>query len=406
MDEVKAISVTDAKIISKEEAEAKGLYITIGTEVDDVYCKEVEKQVIHQDTIDKYAKELKVVYTPLHGTGNVLVRRVLKELGFENVYVVEEQEKPDGNFPTVPYPNPEAREAFELALKLAKEKDADLVLATDPDADRLGVYVKDTKSGEYMCLTGNMSGSLLAEYEISQTAAVKGLPADGKLVKTIVTTNLADMVARAYNVELEECLTGFKYIGQRILNYETTGVGTYLFGFEESYGCLIGTYARDKDAVVATMALCEAATYYKSLGKTLWDAMVDMYEKYGYWKDAITTITMEGLDGIAKIKSIMTALRNTEISEIAGYEVLKARDYSNDTIKDVKTGNVTPTGLPSSNVLYYDLSDDAWLCVRPSGTEPKIKFYYGVKGTSLSDADKKSEDFAKAVQEMIDRLEV
>lgn len=406
MDEVKAISVTDAKIISKEEAEAKGLYITIGTEVDDVYCKEVEKQVIHQDTIDKYAKELKVVYTPLHGTGNVLVRRVLKELGFENVYVVEEQEKPDGNFPTVPYPNPEAREAFELALKLAKEKDADLVLATDPDADRLGVYVKDTKSGEYMCLTGNMSGSLLAEYEISQTAAVKGLPADGKLVKTIVTTNLADMVARAYNVELEECLTGFKYIGQRILNYETTGVGTYLFGFEESYGCLIGTYARDKDAVVATMALCEAATYYKSQNKTLWDAMVDMYEKYGYWKDAITTITMEGLDGIAKIKSIMTALRNTEISEIAGYEVLKARDYSNDTIKDVKTGNVTPTGLPSSNVLYYDLSDDAWLCVRPSGTEPKIKFYYGVKGTSLSDADKKSEDFAKAVQEMIDRLEV
>ena len=406
MDEVKAISVTDAKIISKEEAEAKGLYITIGTEVDDVYCKEVEKQVIHQDTIDKYAKELKVVYTPLHGTGNVLVRRVLKELGFENVYVVEEQEKPDGNFPTVPYPNPEAREAFELALNLAKEKDADLVLATDPDADRLGVYVKDTKSGEYKCLTGNMSGSLLAEYEISQTAAVKGLPADGKLVKTIVTTNLADMVARAYNVELEECLTGFKYIGQRILNYETTGVGTYLFGFEESYGCLIGTYARDKDAVVATMALCEAATYYKSLGKTLWDAMVDMYEKYGYWKDAITTITMEGLDGIAKIRSIMTALRNTEISEIAGYEVLKARDYSNDTIKDVKTGNVTPTGLPSSNVLYYDLSDDAWLCVRPSGTEPKIKFYYGVKGTSLADADKKSEDFAKAVQEMIDKLDV
>ena len=406
MDEVKAISVTDAKIISKEEAEAKGLYITIGTEVDDVYCKEVEKQVIHQDTIDKYAKELKVVYTPLHGTGNVLVRRVLKELGFENVYVVEEQEKPDGNFPTVPYPNPEAREAFELALNLAKEKDADLVLATDPDADRLGVYVKDTKSGEYKCLTGNMSGSLLAEYEISQTAAVKGLPADGKLVKTIVTTNLADMVARAYNVELEECLTGFKYIGQRILNYETTGVGTYLFGFEESYGCLIGTYARDKDAVVATMALCEAATYYKSLGKTLWDAMVDMYEKYGYWKDAITTITMEGLDGIAKIKNIMTALRNTEISEIAGYEVLKARDYSNDTIKDVKTGNVTPTGLPSSNVLYYDLSDDAWLCVRPSGTEPKIKFYYGVKGTSLADADKKSEDFAKAVQEMIDKLDV
>lgn len=405
MDEVKAISVTDAKIISKEEAKAKGLYITIGTEVDDVYCKEVEKQVIHQDTIDKYAKELKIVYTPLHGTGNLPVRRVLNELGFENVYVVEEQEKPDGNFPTVPYPNPEAREAFDLALNLAKEKDADLVLATDPDADRLGVYVKDAKSGEYMCLTGNMSGSLLAEYEISQTAAVKGLPADGKLVKTIVTTNLADMVARAYNVELEECLTGFKYIGQRILNYETTGVGTYLFGFEESYGCLIGTYARDKDAVVATMALCEAATYYKSLGKTLWDAMVDMYEKYGYWKDAITTITMEGLDGIAKIKSIMTALRNTEISEIAGYEVLKVRDYSNDTIKDIKTGNVTPTGLPSSNVLYYDLSDDAWLCVRPSGTEPKIKFYYGIKGTSLSDADKKSEDFAKAVQEMIDKLE-
>ncbi len=404
MSEVKALRIDEAKTMDMEEAKAKGLYNVIGKEVDDAYIAELKKQIIHQDAIDEFGKDIKVVYSPLHGTGNIPARRILSEIGFPNVYVVPEQELPDGNFPTVDYPNPEAKEAFALALKLAEEKDADLVLATDPDADRLGVYVKDTKSGEYKCLTGNMSGSLLAEYEISETKATKGLPSDGRFIKTIVTTNLADQIAKAYGVELIECLTGFKWIGREILGFEKSGVGTYLFGFEESYGCLIGTHARDKDAIVATMALCEAAAFYKSKGKTLWDAMIDMYEKYGYISDAITTITMKGLDGVEKIKGVMTALRNTTLTEIGGYKVLAVRDYDKDTITDIATGAVRPTGLPKSNVLYYELSDDAWLCARPSGTEPKIKFYYGVKGESLSDAESKSKEFASKVQELIDSL--
>ena len=405
MAKVKATDIKAAKTMSVEDAKAAGLYTVIGKQVDDAYIAELKKVILHQDTIDKYGNEIKVVYSPLHGTGNIPARRILKEIGFENVYVVPEQELPDGNFPTVDYPNPEAKEAFALALKLAEEKDADLVLATDPDADRLGVYVKDTASGEYKCLTGNMSGSLLCEYELSQTKALKGIPADGKIVKTIVTTNMVDAMAAAYGVELEECLTGFKWIGRRILNYETTGVGTYLFGFEESYGCLIGTHARDKDAIVATMALCEAAAYYKSLGKTLWDAMLDMYEKYGYMKDAIITITMKGLDGIAKIGEIMETLRNTDITEIAGYKVKNFRDYEKDTVKNMETGEVTSTGLPASNVLYYDLEDGAWLCARPSGTEPKIKFYFGLKGDSFDDAEAKSKEFEAKVKELIDSLE-
>ncbi|WP_281085607.1 phospho-sugar mutase [Eubacterium ruminantium] len=405
MDCVKALKIEDAKTMDMDAAVAAGLYNVIGQEVDDAYIAELKKVIIHQDAIDKFGKDIKVVYSPLHGTGNIPARRILKEIGFPNVYVVPEQELPDGNFPTVDYPNPEAKEAFKLALKLAEEVDADLVLATDPDADRLGVYVKDSKTGEYMCLTGNMSGSLLAEYELSQVAATKGIPADGKLVKTIVTTNLVDQIAKAYNVEEEECLTGFKWIGRRILAYENEGHGTYLFGFEESYGCLIGTHARDKDAIVATMALCEAAAFYKSQGKTLWDAMIDMYDKYGYYIDAITTITMKGIEGIAKIGSIMEALRADSPSEIAGYKVLAVRDYQKDTVTDLATGKVTSTGLPKSNVIYYDLSDDAWLCARPSGTEPKIKFYYGVKGTSLEDSKAKSDKFAEDVQKLISSLE-
>ena len=402
--EVKKLGIEDSKIISLEEAKEKGLYNIIGKEVDDAYIAELKKQVIHQDTIDKYAKDIKVVYSPLHGTGNIPARRVLEELGFDKVYVVPEQELPDGDFPTVDYPNPEAKEAFKLALDLAKEKDADLVLATDPDADRLGVYVKDTASGEYKCLTGNMSGSLLAEYELSQIQATRGLPDDGRLIKTIVTTNLAACVAANYGVKMEECLTGFKFIGQKILSYEHSGRGTYLFGFEESYGCLIGTYARDKDAIVATMALCEAATYYKSIGKTLWDAMIDMYEKYGYWIDDIITITMKGVDGIEKIKSIMSLLRSNIPAKIAGYDVIAVRDYDTDVVKNLHTGAETPTFLPKSNVLYFELSDDTWLCVRPSGTEPKIKFYYGVKGTSLENAKELSADFAEQVQKLINSL--
>ena len=403
MKEVKSITVQDAKTMPKLEAIHEGLYEIIGREIDDAYMAELKKKVIHQDCIDKYGKELKIVYTPLHGTGNIPARRILRELGFENVYVVPEQEMPDGDFPTVSYPNPESAEAFELALKLAKERNADLVLATDPDADRLGVYVKD-KQGEYHCLTGNMSGSLLADYEIGQIAATKGLPSDGVLIKTIVTTNLADAIAKHYGVKVIETLTGFKYIGQQILGFETKGEGTYLFGFEESYGCLIGTHARDKDAIVATMALCEAAAYYRSKDMTLWDAMIDMYNKYGYYKDGIQTLTLKGIDGKEKIKEIMDHLKNNTPEQIAGYKVLWARNYDNDTSTNMINKAVLPTGLPKSNVVYYDLEGGAWLCVRPSGTEPKIKFYYGVVGTSIEDADKLSDEFGQAVMKMIEHL--
>lgn len=405
MDEVKAVTdYNTVKTMDREEAKTAGLYEVIGEEVDDGYIAELKKQVIHQDSINAVGRDLKIVYSPLHGTGNIPARRILKELGFTNVYVVKEQELPDGEFPTVSYPNPEAKEAFELGLKLAKEVDADLILATDPDADRLGVYVKDTASGEYKVLTGNMSGCLLADYEIGQRKALYGLPDDGFLIKTIVTSNLADAIAKGYDIGLIEVLTGFKYIGQQILKFETTGKGTYLFGFEESYGCLIGTHARDKDAIVATMALCEAAAYYRTQGKTLWDAMLDMYERYGYYKDDIQSITLKGIEGLQKIQQIMDTLRKNPPAEIGGYTVLKARDYQADTIKDTATGEVTKTGLPSSNVLYYDLSDDAWVCVRPSGTEPKVKFYYGIKGDSLADAEEKSAKLGEEVLAMIDAI--
>ncbi|WP_287082476.1 phospho-sugar mutase [Blautia sp. LMAG:36] len=405
MGEVKAISDWNTvKTMDKEEAVNAGLFEVIGQAVDDAYMAELKKQIIHMDAIQAEGKNLKIVYTPLHGTGNIPARRILKELGFENVYVVPEQELPNGDFPTVSYPNPEAAEAFELGLKLAKEVDADIVLATDPDADRLGVRVKD-KNGEYHDLTGNMSGCLLANYELSQRKAVNGsLPEDGALVKTIVTTNLADAIAKGYNVKLIEVLTGFKYIGQQILGFENSGKGTYLFGFEESYGCLIGTYARDKDAIVATMALCEAAAYYKTQGKTLWDAMIDMYEEFGYYKDAIQAVTMKGIEGLQKIQEIMTTLRQNPPAEFAGHKVTAVRDYKLDEITDLATGEKKPTGLPNSNVLYYELTDDAWVCVRPSGTEPKVKFYYGVKGTSLADADEKSNAMGKAVLEMVDSM--
>ena len=406
MDEV--LKVTDystMKTMSVEEAKAASLYISIGAEIDDAYIAELKKQVIHWDSIKEMGKELKIVYSPLHGTGNIPARRVLKEIGFENVYVVKEQELPDGEFPTVSYPNPESEEAFELGLKLAKEVDADLILATDPDADRLGVYVKDSKSGEYKVLTGNMSGCLLAEYEISQRKAVNGsLPEDGAVISSIVSSCMAGAIAKSYDLEFIQVLTGFKYIGQQILGFEQTGKGTYLFGFEESYGCLVGTYARDKDAIVATMALCEAAAYYKTQGKTLWDAMIDMYEKYGYYKEEVESMTLKGIEGLAKIQNILETLRKEPPVQIGDYKVLKARDYKQDTVKDLVTGEVTATGLPSSNVLYYDLNDDAWVCVRPSGTEPKIKFYYGIKGTSLQDADEKAATLGKTVLAMIDKI--
>ena len=400
----KVREITDfntVKTMDKDEAIAKGLYQIIGAEIDDAYMEELKKQVKNLEAIKQVGSELKIVYTPLHGTGNLPVRRILKELGFTNVYVVKEQELPDGEFPTVSYPNPEAEEAFELALKLANEVDADLILATDPDADRLGVYVKDSKTGNYITLTGNMSGCLLADYEISQIKEKQGIPNDGALIKTIVSSNLADAIAKYYGIELIEVLTGFKFIGQKILEFEQSGKGTYLFGFEESYGCLIGTYARDKDAIVASMALCEAAAYYKTKNMTLWDAMIAMYERYGYYKDGVQSITLKGIEGLAKIQEIMDTLRNNTPETIGEYKVLSARDYKLNTIRNMETGEVTETGLPQSNVLYYDLSDDAWLCVRPSGTEPKIKLYYGIKGTSMEDAEKKSNALGEVAKKML-----
>ncbi|MBQ7863637.1 MAG: phospho-sugar mutase [Lachnospiraceae bacterium] len=400
--EVKAVTdFANVKTMSEADAVAAGLYHVIGKEIDDKYTETLKKLVLRPDCIKAMAKELKIVYTPLHGTGNIPVRRVLAELGFENVYVVKEQELPDGNFPTVSYPNPEAAEAFALGLKLAREVDADLVLANDPDADRLGVYVKDTKSGEYISLTGNMSGCLLADYEIGQMKELRGLPADGALIETIVSTDMAKAIAKYYGIALYECLTGFKFIGQKMLDFELNGTGTYLFGFEESYGCLIGDHARDKDAIVATMALCEAAAYYKTKNMTLWDAMIELYDRYGYYKDGIVSVTMKGIEGLDKIQSIMTSLRENPPAEVGGYKILAIRDYKKDTIKNLATGEVTPTGLPASNVLYFEMENNTWICVRPSGTEPKIKLYYGVVGTSLEDADAKSKALADSVNDMI-----
>lgn len=395
--------VTDYSTVltmDKQEAEKAGLYHVIGSEIDDAYMKELKKLVLHPEIIAEQGKTLKVVYTPLHGTGNINVRRVLRELGFENVYVVPEQEKPDGRFPTVKSPNPEDPNAFALALKLAREKDADLVLATDPDADRLGVYAKDQKTGEYMSFTGNMSGMLICEYRLSQESKAGTIAKDGALVKTIVTTNMADKVAEEYHVKLIEVLTGFKYIGEQIKFFEQNHNATYEFGFEESYGCLVGTHARDKDAVVAVMALCEAAAYYRSLGMTLWDQMLAIYDKYGYFKEGLQTITLKGMDGAAKIQQMMNGFRANPPKELGGYQVQRLRDYKKDEILDLASGSKTPTGLPNSNVLYFDLNNDAWVCVRPSGTEPKIKFYIGVKGNSFSDAEERLNILTKALMQL------
>ena len=399
MDEVKAVTdFSEIKDISLEDAKKSGLYNEIGEEVDNAYIGELKKLVLNEDIIRKVQKDLKIVYTPLHGTGNLPVQRILKEIGFENVYVVPEQEKPDGNFSTVTYPNPEDKKAFALALDLARKVDADIVLATDPDADRLGIYAKDTKTGEYMPFTGNMSALLIAEYELSQKKAKGILPKNGALITTIVSSNMAAAIAKEYDVKLIEVLTGFKYIGEQIKLFEKTKENEYVFGFEESYGCLIGTHARDKDAIVAVMALCEAAAYYKNEGLTLWDQMINIYEKYGYYKEGQIAITMKGIDGAEKIKAILENLRKNPPKTLANYDVIETRDYESGVIQNCLTQEKSTTWLPKSNVLYYDLQDNAWCCVRPSGTEPKIKFYIGVKGNSLEDADKKLEELTDAVK--------
>ena len=385
------------KTMSREDAEKAGLYQVIGKEIDDKYMAELKKQIIHPDVIQEMADDIKIVYTPLCGTGNKPVRRILSELGFKHVYVVPEQENPDPNFTTLDYPNPEDPKAFTYALRLAKEKDADIVLATDPDADRLGVYAKDTKTGEYVSFTGNMSGMLIAEYILREKKANGTLPANGALVETIVTTDMAKAIAKAYGVKLIEVLTGFKYIGEQIKFFEQQNSYEYVFGLEESYGCLAGTYARDKDACVAVMMLCEVAAWCKSNGITLWDDMLSLYGKYGYYKEGLETMTLKGMDGAEKIQSMMNEMRNNPPKKIGAWDVLALRDYKKDTRTDMTGGEVTPTGLPESNVLYYELSNNAWCCVRPSGTEPKIKFYFGVVGTDIKDSEKKLDELRNAM---------
>ena len=388
IDEVNKVQITEAKTMDLDEAKEKGLYNVIGSGIDDKYIAELKKLIIHPEVIEEMADDIKIVYSPFHGTGNIPVRRILKELGFKHVFVVPEQELPDPKFTTLDYPNPEDPKAFTLALKLAKEKDADIVLATDPDADRLGIYAKDKETGEYIPFTGNMSGMLIGEYRISELKALGKLPSNGALVKTIVTTNLADAITKAYGLTLIEVLTGFKYIGDQIKRFEQDGSHEYVFGLEESYGCLAGTHARDKDAVCAVMCLAEAAAFYKKQGLTLWDQMMRIYEKYGFYREGIHTITLKGIDGAEQIKGIMERIRTAPPETFGGLKVNKFVDY--DKGPEV-------TGLPVSDVLYFDLENDSWCCVRPSGTEPKIKFYMGVKGTSLNDSNEKLEALKEAV---------
>ena len=400
--EVDAVkSYSDAKTMELADAKAKGLYEVIGSEIDDKYIAELKKLIIHPDLLEKAAKDIKIVYSPFHGTGNVPVRRVLKELGFENVYVVPEQELPDPDFTTLEYPNPEDPKAFTLALKLAKEKDADIVMATDPDADRLGIYAKDTATGEYMPFTGNMSGILIAEYRIRELAEMGKLPKNGALVKTIVSSNMADPIAEEYKLKLIEVLTGFKYIGEQIKWFEENNSYEYVFGYEESYGCLVGTHARDKDAIVAVMCLAEVAAWCKTRNITVWDQMLNIYKKYGYYREGIHTVTLKGVDGAKEIQDMMERIRNNPPKEIAGLAVKEFRDYQKDEVTNMSNGEKSSTGLPISNVLYFDLDNNSWCCVRPSGTEPKIKFYMGVKGNSLEESEKNLEELK---QEVIKKL--
>lgn len=392
INKVRSISdFNEIKTISKEEAIEKGLFNVIGKEMDDKYIETLKSKILNPEIVREQGKDLKIVYTPLHGTGNTIAERLLNELGFKNVYVVPEQAKPDGNFPTVDYPNPEDKKAFKLALELAERVDADVVLATDPDADRLGIYAKDTKTGEYMPYTGNMSALLIAEYRISQMKEKNILPNDGMFITTIVSSDLAKAIAANYGLECIEVLTGFKNIGAVMKKAEENHDKTYVFGFEESYGCLIGDYARDKDGIAAVMSLCEAAAYYRAQGITLWDQMNNIYKKYGYYKEDQVSIVLEGAEGAEKIKEMMTSMRNKDVKQIGKYKVLCFKDVDKDYVKDMITGEEGKTGLPKSNVLYYQLENNSWCCVRPSGTEPKIKLYFGVKGTSAENATEELE---------------
>lgn len=393
---------SEIKEISKEEAIEKGLFNIVGTEMDDKYINTLKSLILNPEIVKEQGKNLKVVYTPLHGTGNTVAERLLKEIGIQNLYVVPEQKEPDGNFPTVDYPNPEDKKAFKLALELAKKVDADVVLATDPDADRLGIYAKDTKTGEYMTYTGNMSALLIAEYRISQMKEKGILPEKGMFITTIVSSDLAKAIASNYGLECFEVLTGFKNIGAIMKREEEKTDGDkYVFGFEESYGCLIGDYARDKDGIAAVMALCEAACYYRANNETLWDQMNNIYKKYGFYKEDQVSIVLEGAEGAEKIKEMMTEMRNKDVENIGNYRVLTFKDVDNDYVKDMTTGAESKTGLPKSNVLYYQLENNAWCCVRPSGTEPKIKLYFGVKGKDEEDATNSLETLKDAMIKLV-----
>lgn len=393
----------DVKTMSREDAMSAGLLEVISTDLDDAYIEELKKLIIDPELVKSEGKDFKVVYTPIHGSGNLPVRRILKEIGFENVSVVPEQELPDGNFPTVDYPNPEDPKAFKMALALAEKENADVVMATDPDADRLGVFAK-TADGDYKALNGNNIGMILMHYILSRKSALGVLPKNAAVVGTIVSTYMARPITEEYGVKLFETLTGFKYIGEKIKEFETEGTYDFQFGYEESYGALIGTHARDKDAVVAVMGVAEAAAYYKSQGKTLYEALLDLYEKYGYYRETLKAITLKGKEGVEKIEHILATLRKNPPTVLAGVKVESARDYVEDTLKNLSTGEVTTTGLPSSNVLYYDLEDGSWFCVRPSGTEPKVKFYFGVKGDTLEESEAASAKLEDAVMALVDEI--
>ncbi len=401
IDEVLAIEdFSLIKTINKNEAIESGLLNYVGEEIDDAFINALKSSCLNPEIIKKEAKNVKIVYTPLHGAGNLPVQRILKELGFENVYVVPEQEKPDGDFPTVSYPNPEDPKAFELALKLAKEVDADVVLATDPDADRLGVFSK-MNNGEYVSYTGNMSALLICEYELSQKKEKGILPNNGAIITTVVSSELTKAIAENYGAKVFETLTGFKWIGEKIRKFEEEHSYKYLFGFEESYGCLIAPHARDKDGISAVMALCEATAFYKNKGWSLWEQMIKIYEKYGYYREGQVSIVLKGADGAEEIKNKMAKMRSNPPTELAGLKVLEVRDYQEHVIKKAD-GEVSETDLPTSNVLYYELSNNSWCCVRPSGTEPKIKFYMGVKGSTMQDAENQLAVLSEAMKKFVD----
>ncbi|WP_297519176.1 phospho-sugar mutase [uncultured Clostridium sp.] len=390
----------DIKTMSEEAAIEAGLLVYIGEEVDAAFMTELKKVTIREELVKEYAKDLNIVYTPIHGSGNVPVRRILSELGYENVNVVKEQELPDGEFPTAPYPNPEDPKVFELALKLSEEVGADVIFGTDPDCDRIGVVVKDN-SGEYKVLSGNQTGILLTHYVISSLKEMNRLPKNGAVTKTIVTTEAVRKITDEYGVKLFDLLTGFKYIGEMMTEFEKTNEYEYLLGFEESYGYLIGTQARDKDAVVAAQMIAEMTLYYKKQGKTLYEALVDLYDKYGYFKETLVSVTLEGKEGQEKIGACIEALRNTTISEVAGVKIVTAFDYKLSKELNNLTAEQKNIDLPKSNVLKYVLEDDSWFVVRPSGTEPKMKVYLSVKGSSLEDAEAKSAQFEKDVMSII-----